>query len=420
MTERRVEQVMGMPVLVDVRDGTTGRTRSTASSRGCASSTRPSAPTARTATSAASTAASSRSADAHPLVREVLARCERCARETGGYFDARAAGRLDPSGLVKGWAVDRAAALLSNAGASRFCVNAGGDVVVRGGPWRVGVQHPRQRDRVAAVLALTDAAVATSGAYERGEHIVDPSCGRPPRGTLAVTVLGRDLATADAYATAAFAMGERGPAWTARLRGCGAMTILAGDRVLCTERFLRHRVPMLSFAVTTSVWVPAPVSTVTSSPRFVVRVFGVTGSPSSTALSTVDAGGQRVADRELGDRRADLHARDVGFATASASDRRRRRLAEADRASRRCATGPGHLRHDLEEAAAGVGPHAELLVHDGPRGAVVAPRLEHHRALGELAVDRAGRRVVRRRARSPASRRAARRSRAAGGGGWRS
>jgi len=182
--------------------------------------------------------------EAHPLVREVLARCERLRARTGGYFDARAAGRLDPAGLVKGWAVDRAAALLSEAGARRFCVNAGGDVVVRGGPWRVGVQHPRERDRIAAVLSLTDAAVATSGAYERGEHIVDPLAGRPARGALSVTVIGRDLATADAYATAAFAMGERGPAWTARLRGCGAMTILAGDRVLYTERFLRHRVPL--------------------------------------------------------------------------------------------------------------------------------------------------------------------------------
>jgi thiamine biosynthesis lipoprotein len=182
--------------------------------------------------------------DAHPLVREVLGRCERLRARTGGYFDAHAAGRLDPSGLVKGWAVDRAAALLGEAGARRFCVNAGGDVVVRGGPWRVGVRHPRECDRLAAVLSLTDAAVATSGAYERGEHIVDPLTRRPARGALSVTVLGRDLATADAYATAAFAMGERGPAWTARLRGCGAMTILAGDRVLCTERFLRHRLAL--------------------------------------------------------------------------------------------------------------------------------------------------------------------------------
>jgi FAD:protein FMN transferase len=182
--------------------------------------------------------------DAHPVVREVLARCERLRVATGGYFDARARGPLDPSGLVKGWSVERAAGLLSAAGARRFCVNAGGDVLVRGGPWRVGVQHPHRRDRLAAVLSLTDGAVATSGTYERGEHILDPHTRQPPSGALAVTVLGRDLATADAFATAAFAMGERGPAWTARLRGCGAMTILAGDRVVSTRRFLRHRVPL--------------------------------------------------------------------------------------------------------------------------------------------------------------------------------
>lgn len=244
MTERRVEHVMGIPVVVDVRDGDAGpdaidEVFAWLRFVDAAFSTyRPDSDVCRLDRGELALA------DAHPLVREVLARCERLRGETGGYFDARAAGRLDPSGLVKGWAVDRAAVLLSAAGARRFCVNAGGDVVVRGGPWRVGVQHPRCRDQLAAVLSLTDAAVATSGAYERGEHIVDPLTGRPPAGTLAVTVLGHDLATADAYATAAFAMGERGPAWTARLRGCGAMTILAGDRVLCTERFLRHRVPM--------------------------------------------------------------------------------------------------------------------------------------------------------------------------------
>jgi len=179
--------------------------------------------------------------DAHPVVREVLGCCERLRAETGGYFDARARGPLDPSGVVKGWAVDRAGDLLAAAGARSFCVNAGGDVLVRGGPWRVGVQHPHRRDRVAAVLAVTDAALATSGAYERGQHVVDPHTGGPPSGAVAVTVLGRKLATADAYATAAFAMGERGPAWTARLRGCGAMTILEGDRVLSTPAFRRSR-----------------------------------------------------------------------------------------------------------------------------------------------------------------------------------
>jgi FAD:protein FMN transferase len=177
---------------------------------------------------------------AHPDVREVLARCERLRWETGGYFDARAGGRLDPCGLVKGWAVDRAAALLRG----RFCIDAGGDVLVHGGPWRVGVRHPLRADALCAALELTDAAVATSGAYERGDHVLDPVAGGPARGALSVTVVARSLATADACATAAFAMGARGPAWTARRRGCEAMTVLEGGEVLCTAGFGRHRLPL--------------------------------------------------------------------------------------------------------------------------------------------------------------------------------
>ena len=200
------------------RRRTGGRRRRRPCSPGCGGWTRRSAPTARAARSAGSTAASSRSRDADPLVREVLARCERLREETGGYFDARAGGRLDPSGLVKGWAVDRAAALLDAPGAQRFCIDAGGDLVARGGPWRVGVRHPRRRRRLAAALSVHDAAVATSGAYERGAHMIDPHTRRPARGALSVTVVGPDSATADAYATAAFAMGAAGPAWTAGLR----------------------------------------------------------------------------------------------------------------------------------------------------------------------------------------------------------
>jgi thiamine biosynthesis lipoprotein len=88
------------------------------------------------------------------------------------------------------------------------------------------------------VLVLDDGAVATSGAYERGPHVIDPLTRRPPEGVRSVTVVGPRLATADAYATAAFAMGRRGPAWTARQRGHDAMTILDGDRVLATPGFL--------------------------------------------------------------------------------------------------------------------------------------------------------------------------------------
>ncbi len=170
-------------------------------------------------------------ADADPVVREVLARCDALREETPGAFDVRARGRLDPSGLVKGWALDRAAALVD---ARSLCLDGGGDLVLRGGPWRVGIRHPLECERLAAVLELEEGAVATSATYERGHHIVDPRTGRPPRGVLSVTVTGSGLATADACATAAFAMGREGPAWTAGLDGCEAMTILEGGRVLST------------------------------------------------------------------------------------------------------------------------------------------------------------------------------------------
>jgi thiamine biosynthesis lipoprotein len=181
--------------------------------------------------------------DAHPDVREVLDRCEELRGETRGFFDAHHAGVLDPSGLVKGWSVDRAAGLLEAAGVRNFGVNAGGDLRLRGAAlpddrWRVGIQHPHERDKVAKVVECTDLAVATSGAYERGEHVVDPHTGLAPGSILSVTITGPVLGTADAYATAAFAMGDRGPAWTARLpRGYDALTIMADGRVLSTPGF---------------------------------------------------------------------------------------------------------------------------------------------------------------------------------------
>jgi len=181
-----------------------------------------------------------------PEVDEVLRRCMALRRATNGYFSVRPAARLDPSGLVKGWAVDGAAERLENAGARNFCINAGGDIVARGRPtpdraWRVGIRHPEDLEQLAAVLAVENLAVATSGLYERGAHIVDPRTGEQPHGLLSVTIVGPDLATADAYATAAFAMGADGPAWTATLSGYDALCITTDHRVLSTPGFGRHR-----------------------------------------------------------------------------------------------------------------------------------------------------------------------------------
>ncbi|TKA06260.1 FAD:protein FMN transferase [Actinacidiphila oryziradicis] len=172
----------------------------------------------------------------------VLGRCEELRRETDGFFDARAHGPLDPSALVKGWAVQRAADDLTRRGITDFCLSAGGDVVCRGGrepglPWRIGIQHPYDRAAVAAVLQATDLAVATSGTYERGSHIVDPHTRRAPRAVVSVTVCGPDLGTADAYSTAAFAMGHEAAAWTLSLDGYEAMTVTEDDTVFTTPSF---------------------------------------------------------------------------------------------------------------------------------------------------------------------------------------
>lgn len=234
MGELRTEHVMGTAVRVEVRDARHDPGAVDAVFAWMAevdarfSPWRPGSEVSRIGRGELSPAA------AHPDVRAVLRRCDELRAQTDGFFDARAAGALDPSGYVKGWAVDRAVDLLAAAGVRDCCVAAGGDLRVRGGPWRVGVQHPWRRDATAAVVVLRDAAIATSGAYERGPHVRVPGTGAVPDGAVSVTVTGPRLGEADAYATAALAMGRRGPAWTAALPAHDAMTILPGGRVLAT------------------------------------------------------------------------------------------------------------------------------------------------------------------------------------------
>ncbi len=195
-------------------------------------------------------------AAASPEVGTVLALCEDVARVSRGAFDiafaaaaapdpSRGVAPLDPSALVKGWAVEAAASLLLDAGCRRFCINAGGDVLVRGGsspgqPWRVGIRHPWDRDALAAVVSLADGAVATSGNYERGDHVVDARTGRPADALVSVTVVGSDLAMADAYATAAMALGPDGISWLSCRYGIEAMVITDDRQVVSTPGFERY------------------------------------------------------------------------------------------------------------------------------------------------------------------------------------
>jgi FAD:protein FMN transferase len=174
--------------------------------------------------------------------RHVLDTCRVVRERSGGAFDAEARGGYDPSAYVKGWSGQRAVDLLLGHGVTDFFLSVGGDVVVRGGAepggfWRVGVQHPFDRGSMAAVFGARDLAVATSGVYERGDHILDARTGEAPRGVVSVTVCGPDLGLADAYSTAAFALGEAGPRWLATVPGYESFTITDDRRTLATPGF---------------------------------------------------------------------------------------------------------------------------------------------------------------------------------------
>ncbi|MFF2367234.1 FAD:protein FMN transferase [Streptomyces sp. NPDC058122] len=185
-----------------------------------------------------------------PQVAEVLELGAEAERASDGWFSTRYEGRLDPTGIVKGWAAERAALGLAAAGASGVSVNGGGDVQLRGvpaphRPWRVGVSDPLRPGALAAVVSaagVDELAVATSGTAERGAHIVDPRTGKPAVTDLvAVTVVAPRLTWADAWATAAFAMGSRASLdWLESLPDVEALLITAGNEVRCTGGLARR------------------------------------------------------------------------------------------------------------------------------------------------------------------------------------
>jgi thiamine biosynthesis lipoprotein len=165
---------------------------------------------------------------ADPLVREVLTTCALLNERTEGYFDIHATGRLDPSGYVKGWALQRASALLTQGDAPNHQLRAGGDVYAAGHPesgrpWQVAVDDPFRPNAAAWIVPATDLGVATSAGHARhqarGHDVHNPWARRPASGLASVTVAGPDLGTAAAYATAAYAMGPAAHDWLAHLEG---------------------------------------------------------------------------------------------------------------------------------------------------------------------------------------------------------
>jgi thiamine biosynthesis lipoprotein len=183
-----------------------------------------------------------RSEDAGHLVNLAIDLCRLYEQATDGYFSAWIDGRFDPSGLIKGWAIDRACSILNSHGYRHYYIDAGGDVQTRGrnaegGPWRVGIRHPVERDKVARVVLASGLAVATSGTYEKGEHILDPHSGKPVNAWLSFTVIGPDILQSDVFATACFAMGTAGLNFASQLAGYEAYAIDQHLRACYTPGF---------------------------------------------------------------------------------------------------------------------------------------------------------------------------------------
>jgi len=197
---------------------------------------------------------------ASPDVRFVLSVCDHLEAVSGGAFDARrhrTDGRLDPSGFVKGWAVEEASRRLDDAGLRNYAVNAGGDILVRGDAeprsdrgWRVGVRDPENASLVVRVLRVRGLAVATSGLYERGAHIRDPrERAATPAATAgtalaSLTVVGPSLGWADAYATSGFVMGDRALGWIETRAGYGGLAVTADRNLAWTARIDPLLVPV--------------------------------------------------------------------------------------------------------------------------------------------------------------------------------
>jgi thiamine biosynthesis lipoprotein len=183
-------------------------------------------------------------ADCDREVREVAQLCEQARERTEGWFDADlptpdGGRRFDPTGLVKGWAVERAGRLLADLDGHDFMINAGGDVTLGcrradTPDWTIGIENPADRSQLVATVPLRSGGVATSGTAARGAHILEPETGRPATGLGSVTVIGPSLMWADVYATAAFARGPGCESWLRTLDQHAALVVDLDGRLTTT------------------------------------------------------------------------------------------------------------------------------------------------------------------------------------------
>jgi len=242
---RETRLIMGMPITVDVVEDVDGRAAEAAFQYFNNVDERFS-PYKPASELSAMNRGELRGARLSAEMTEVLGLAELTRHETAGYFDIRRPdGLIDPSGLVKGWAIRNAARLVEGLGFRNYCLEAGGDIQCRGHNergqcWRVGIRSPFSEQEIIKVLVPGDAGIATSGSYVRGEHIYDPHRATAASGDIAgMTIVGPDAYEADRFATAAFAMGRDGIAFIEASSGLEGYAIDSNHVATMTSGFQR-------------------------------------------------------------------------------------------------------------------------------------------------------------------------------------
>ena len=185
--------------------------------------------------------------DASPEVKKILKLSEETKKLTNGYFDLAVEGIIDPSGLVKGYAIFEASKMLEKSGYKNFYIEIGGDIEVRGHKnglkWKVGIRNPLSHEKNARVVYLSNKGIATSGTYERGMHIYDPIKKKLANDVASVTVIGENIYEADRYATAVYAMGLRGISFLEDINNLeGYMVTKDGKEIITTgfDQYFRN------------------------------------------------------------------------------------------------------------------------------------------------------------------------------------
>jgi thiamine biosynthesis lipoprotein len=226
---RQVEQIMGIPISIDIPDAADGSAFEAAFARlkqidGRFSLYKPESEASRLANGEIT---ENQTTDE---MKRVIRACRQAEAKTDGYFSAWAGGSFDPSGYVKGWAIAEAGKSIEESSYKTFCIGAGGDILACSAGekvWEIGIQNPRDKTKILNLLSISNGAVATSGTYERGKHIINPRTRRPADGLLSVSVTGPDIVWADVLATAVFAMGKAGKKFMKSQPGYQALIIAA-------------------------------------------------------------------------------------------------------------------------------------------------------------------------------------------------